>query len=205
MKVIGFDFDGTLIMSEDRKKEAMVAVFNEKFGVSKGVGKEYALLHGMNRNAKVEKLFEKFLGRKVMKKELKIVADHFGEHYIQNVNTCPLLECADVLKKIKVDFMFLLSLENQKEVKKIAKHCGIAMYFDEILGGPRGKLENFKHVLKDHKVKPSEVLYVGDAHSDVVVAKKLGVKVAIIGKKHLLKDENADFVIKNLCELEKII
>ena len=56
--------------------------------------------------------------------------------------------------KKQTKFMFLLSLENRSTVRKVAKHCGVAKYFDEILGGPKLKKKNLMHVLKKHKVRP---------------------------------------------------
>ncbi len=88
---------------------------------------------------------------------------------------------------------------------KIAEHCGVAKYFDEILGGPKSKVENLKHILKEHQLQPSEVLYVGDAHSDVIASRKLKIKVVLLGRKHtyekLKEDLEADFVFSSLCEL----
>ncbi len=211
IKAVGFDFDGTLIMSEDKKGPAMVAVFKEKFGVSKGVRKAYEDLigKGYSRDAKVVLLFKRFFDRKPSTKELKMVADHFGEHYVRSMNTCPLFQCANVIKELKkqVKFTFMLSLENSREVRKVARHCGVARYFDEILGGPTSKIENFKHVIAKHGVKPSDVLYIGDAHSDVVASKKMGVKIILLGKKHTFEklkgDLEADFVFSNLCDVPR--
>ncbi len=204
MKSIGFDFDGTLIISEQAKGPAMVEVFREKFKVVRGVKKTYESLigKGYTRDMKVIELFKKFFKREPTEKELKVVADHFGEHYVNSMKTCPLFECIDVLKRVrkKYDYMFLLSLENVKEVKKLAKHCGIAKYFDEILGGPTSKVEHLKQVLKKHS---EGVVYVGDAHSDVKAARKMGVKMILIGKKH--RNNEADKVIKSLCDLEKVL
>ena len=213
IKAIGFDFDGTLIMSEDKKGPAMAEVFKEYFGVKRGVKKAYSELigTGLNRDGKVKFLFKKFMGRVVKKKELKLVANHFGEHYENSMNVCPLFQCVNVLKELKgqTDYLFLLSLENQREVKRIAKHCGIAHYFDDILGGPASKVDNLQKVMNKKKFKPSQVLYVGDAHSDVVVSKKLKIKVVLLGKKHTAKklkeDLEADFVFSNLCEIPKSV
>ena len=84
--------------------------------------------NGHPRHEKVVKLFDKFIGRKPTKKELKEVEDHFGKHYEKSLNACPLFQCTNVIAEFKkqVDFMFLLSLEEKKEVKKVAKHCGLA-------------------------------------------------------------------------------
>jgi len=209
IRAVGFDFDGTLIMSEEQKAEQMAIVFREKFKIEKGVKAEYQKLAGkaLSREEKVKALFMKFLQRRPTQKETKIIKDHFGKHYEQSLRTCPLFQCTNIIKELKkqVKFIFLLSLEDKKEVKKIASHCGVGQYFDEILGGPKPKVENLKHVLKKHKLKPGEVLYIGDAHSDVIASKKVKIKTILLGKKHmyekLKEDLEADFRFSNLCEV----
>lgn len=209
IRAVGFDFDGTLIMSEEQKAEQMAAVFREKFKVKKGIKLAYKKLMGkaLSREEKVKALFKVLLHRNPQQKEVKIIKDHFGKHYEQSLRTCPLFQCTNIIKELKkqVDFIFLLSLENTKEVRRIAKHCGVGQYFDEILGGPTPKVEHLKHVLKKHKLKPQEVLYIGDAHSDVIASKKVRVKTILLGKKHmyekLKEDLEADFRFSNLCDV----
>jgi HAD superfamily hydrolase (TIGR01509 family) len=209
IRAVGFDFDGTLIMSEPEKVKAMVSVFKEEFNISRGVKKAYMALvgNGIIRDQKVEKLFLQFIGRGPTKKERKKVSEHFGKHYMKNMDTCPLFQCLTLIKELKeqTDVLFLLSLENKKEVKKIAKHCNVAKYFDIILGGPTSKVDNFNYVLQKYNIRSSEVLYIGDAHSDVIAAKKKGMKVVLLGKKHmyekLKEDLEADFVFSSLCEV----
>ena len=46
IKAIGFDFDGTLIMSEKSKSKEMAKVFEEKFGIKNGVQAHYEKLVG---------------------------------------------------------------------------------------------------------------------------------------------------------------
>jgi phosphoglycolate phosphatase len=213
IKAIGFDFDGTLIMSEDKKAQAMVEVFQECYEIKKGVKKEYQKLigSGMNRDEKVKSLTKTFLKREPTKKELKLIANHFGQHYQQSLNVCPLFQCTNIIKELKkqVKFIFLLSLENKKEVKQVAKHCGLSKYFDEILGGPNSKLKNFEHVLKKHHLKPNEVIYIGDSNSDVIASKKEKIKVVLINKKFhykkIRKELEADFTFSSLCEIPKKI
>ncbi len=209
IQVVGFDFDGTLIISEGVKEKLMAKVFYEEFGIKRGVLTTYRKLvgTGKNRKTKVIELFKKFLKRKPTKKELKTVTAHFGKHYLTSMNSCPLFECTNILREMKtqVKFMFLLSLEEKKEVAQLAKHCSLDKYFDDILGGPKSKQENLMHVIKRHNIKPQEMLYIGDAHSDVRFAKKMGIKVILLGKKHkyehLREDLDADFVFSNLCDI----
>ena len=207
IRAVGFDFDGTLIMSEEQKAREMAKVFKEKFRVKKGVETAYKKLAGraLSREKKVKALFGLLLHRKPTKRELKIINEHFGKHYERSLLTCPLFQCTNIIKELKkqVDFIFLLSLEDKKEVKNVAGHCGLNRYFNEILGGPKPKVENLKHVLEKHKLKPQEIIYIGDAHSDVIASKKVGVKTILLGKKHmyekLKEDLEADFKFSNLC------
>lgn len=209
IKAVGFDFDGTLIMSEEEKTQAMAQVFEECYGIKKGVKSAYKKLvgRGKTRHDKVVELVKRFLKRKPTKKEMKEIEDHFGYHYKKSLRTCPLFQCTNVIKELKkqVKFLFLLSLENKKEVKKVLKHCGLAKYFDEVLGGPKTKKENLEHVLTKHHLQHHEVLYIGDSQSDIVASKKEKIKVVLISKKfsykQLKETLEADFVFSSLCDL----
>ena len=209
IKAVGFDFDGTLIMSEEQKAIEMEKVFREKFKIQNGVKTAYQRLSGkaLSREEKVKALFRLLLDRKPTPKELNIITEHFGKHYERSLRTCPLFQCTNIIKELRkqVDFIFLLSLEDKKEVKSIADHCGLGKYFDEILGGPASKVENLKHVLKKHKLQPQEVLYIGDAHTDIIASKEVKVRTILLGKKHmyekLKEDLEADFRFSNLCDV----
>src|SRR3989344_8432999 len=213
IRAVGFDFDGTLIMSEEQKAEQMALVFREKFKIQNGVKATYKKRaeKALSREEKVKALFKILLHKKPTAKELKTVKEHFGKHYQQSLWSCPLFQCTNIIKELKdqVDFIFLLSLEDAKEVRKIAEHCGIGQYFDEILGGPKQKVENLKHVLKKHQLKPQEVIYIGDSHSDVIASKKMKVKTILLGKKHLYEklkeDLEADFRFSNLCAVPRSV
>ena len=59
--------------------------------------------------------------------------------------------------------------------------------------------------MKKHHLKPEEVIYIGDSSGDIIISKKLGVKVVLIKEKfkynQLLKKLEADFVFGSICEL----
>lgn len=211
IRAVGFDFDGALIMSEDRKAKEITKVFRERFKIHNGVAAAYKSLIGQSRKEKVDVIFHTFLGRKPTKKEQQEVANHFSKHYEQSLKTCPLFQCTTIIRELKkqVDFLFLLSLDDTKEVKKIAAHCGLAKYFDEILGGPNSKVENLKHILKKHHLKPQQVVYIADATSNIAASKKVNVKVVLIQKrfsyKKLRESLEADFSFSSLCDLPTMI
>jgi len=213
IKAVGFDFDGTLIMSEQQKAKAMADIFRESFNIKKDVTKAYqkASLLGLNREKKINLLFQHVFRRQPTKKEFATITNQFSQRYQQSMNTCPLFQCSNMIKELQsqVKFIFLLSLENTREVTAIAKHCGVAQYFDEILGGPKSKVENLQHILRKHNLQSTEVIYIGDSHSDVIASKKLKIKVVLLGKKHtyekLKEDLAADFRFSSLCDLPRDI
>lgn len=208
IKAIGFDFDDTLIISEKEKAGIFEEIFYQKYKVKKGVKEAYkSLLGKANREEKIKRIIKKLLKREPSKKELKEISHAFSKGYESKLSLCPLVQCLNLLKELKkqVKFMFILSLENKKEVVKVANHCNVAGYFDEILGGPKSKLENLMHVLKKHNVKPEETTYIGDSGEDIIQAKKLKIKTIGLQKKIsyrlILKKLGADFTFSSLCEV----
>lgn len=211
IKAVGFDFDGTLIMSEEQKAKAMKDIFRESFNIKKDVTKAYqkVSLLGLNREKKINLIFQQVFQRQPTKKEFTSINNQFSQRYQQSMNTCPLFQCSNMIKELRrqVKFIFLLSLENTREVKAIASHCGVARYFDEIIGGPKSKVENLQHILGKHNLKSAEMIYIGDSHSDVIASRKMNIKVVLLGKKHtyekLKEDLEADFRFSSLCDLPK--
>ena len=208
IKAIGFDFDDTLIISEIEKVKIFEEIFYKKYGIKEGVKEAYAgLLGKASREDKIKIIIKKFLKREATDKEVKDLNYAFDKGYEYKLSSCPLVQCTNVLKELKeqVDFMFLLSLENVNVVKSVAEFCGVAQYFDEILGGPTPKLENFKHVCDKHGVNPEDTIYIGDSKGDVVKSKKLNFKFIGIQKdfsyRKLLEDLGADFTFSKLCDV----
>jgi phosphoglycolate phosphatase-like HAD superfamily hydrolase len=208
IKAVGFDFDNTLMNSENSKSKIFEEIFYHKYGIRKGVADAYKKLAGkINREEKIVELIKKFLKREPKVKEIKELSYEFSRGYEYRLSYCPLMLCTNILGELKkqVKFTFLVSLENRDVVVSVAKHCGIAKYFDEILGGPKSKIDNFKHVMKMHGIKPEEMLYIGDSSQDIVQSKKLKMKAIGIQKnfssRHLLDKLGADFTFSTLCDI----
>lgn len=94
----------------------------------------------------------------------------------------------------------------------------IHQFFDEILGRPandhshvhnRGKDEKLFEYVKKNKLKPKEVLTIGDTEEEIEIGKKAGYfTVGITGgfnTQARLKKHNPDYIIHNMKELIKIV
>lgn len=141
------------------------------------------------RNPK--KLASEFISfeKKILKKYLKLMP--FAEN---------------VLKKIKNFNIFLVCLSDSmyscNELKNILNELGIAKYFDVIYTSNYLKCEKpkaFKILIKKLKLESKKVIFIGHDNDELLGAKELGF-VTIS-----LKNENVDFVIKNLKEIPKIL
>ncbi len=176
---IGFDFDDTLVFSETTKERIFADIFAKEYGIEEGVIPAYRSLRGKaNREEKIDRLIRELLEREPAHSEVEKISTAFGEQYKTRLATCPVADCVDVIKELKkyVNLLFLLSLENTNEVLSVAEHCGIAPYFDVILGGPKSKRENFEKLIREYPVRPSETLYIGDSKQDVIISTSYGFK-----------------------------
>ena len=215
-KAIGFDFDGTLMMSEGAKGTMMAKAFSEFEEISSHLLEEIAKAYphlvgrGHSRDEKIKIIAENVLGYGLSSKVKRNIAKSFGKKYVKSLDHCPLFACNKLIEQLgsQVEHMFLLSLEDQKEVRAVAKHCDLSRYFEVVLGGPTGKVEHFKKLLKKWKLHPSEMLYIGDSHGDSVVAKKVGIKGVLIdsnkGHAALHKMLGADFEVGSLCDVKSM-
>ncbi|MBI2662772.1 HAD family hydrolase [Candidatus Woesearchaeota archaeon] len=203
VKAAGFDFDGTLVVSDALKERLYQDIFKENYGVMV----YYKEGKARSREEKIRYFFDTFVKRKPTVREVERISREFGRRYENSLRTCPLFQCTNMVKELRkqVKFTFLLSLENKREVVTLLKHCGLVKYFDEVLGGPKSKVENFRHVLRKHHLKSREVVYVGNSDSDVLSSKTVKVKSVLIKKRFsyndLRKKLQADFVFSSLCDV----
>jgi len=108
----------------------------------------------------------------------------------------------------------LFTLENQETTKYILERFSIQSFFNAII--TRDDVENYKPdpehlnaVLSQMGVSANEIIVVGDNPIDLECARRINaVAVARYSERHSiyeLKKAGADFIIKNLWELKKIL
>lgn len=84
-------------------------------------------------------------------------------------------------------------------------------FFDVVIGlEDTGKLKPsaipFRKALKMMKLKPEEVIFIGDnPQRDILGAKKVGMKTVLFNYGRLVKKGKADFAIKDIRELAGIL
>lgn len=142
---------------------------------------------------------------------------NFYEQRIKSVrtraHTKPLL---NYLKEEKINALIFSNHLKEKISEQLLKFK-IDKYFDVVLGNTdmttafkkRAKNEMLKQYLDNQKIKPSEVLIVGDTIEEIHIARQIGTKVASITHGNCstkrLKEAKPDYLISNLLEIENIL
>jgi HAD superfamily hydrolase (TIGR01549 family) len=206
IKAILFDLDGVLIDSMKTHyyatnsatrqfgKKVTLKEFKEKFwGVY--IGDSTRHVFG-NDSLKIRKVVENY--RKNVPK------------YLKYTKVYP--NAKEVLEKLKDKRLKLGIITSclRRTTEELLKYAEIENFFDVIISGedtkPKPAPDAILKACRDLKVKPSEVVYVGDTRQDVVAGKSAGCfTVAITTSNSRGRLKGADIIVDNLKELLAMI
>jgi len=206
---IGFDFDDTLFVSETDKARIIAKIFKQCCSATSGVNAEYRKLvgTGIAVEKKLKMIFRKFVHRIPKKKELAMVRKMYDYEYSKSLLSCKLMQCSNIIRDLRkqIKVLFIVTLNPAKEVIPALKHCGMLKYFDEVCGGPKTKVQNFRGILKKYKLNANNVVFIGDSNGDLRSAKK--AKIHFIGltksnaRRQLMRKLGAHFTFSSLCDI----
>ena len=202
IKVVVFDFDGTLANT----RELVLKIIKRHFG---------------NFNYKVSKKvwatlgddsLEGFISSSGIKKELVnllaklIKRDFLKEH--KEITGCSNLKKIKRIKQRKI----VVSNNTERFINESLGFLKVD-FFDEVYGA--NNFKNKEHclnkILRKYKLKPEEMVYVGDRPVDVRVAKKVGCFSVVVSnrcswsnRENLLKEE-PDVIVGDLGKLKRVV
>lgn len=172
--VIIFDFDGVIAESVTIKTEAFADLY-EKYGhdVVKKVVLHHEANGGISRFEKFGIYHKTFLGIELKEKEVKVLADKFSELVMQKVIASPFVKGAyEFLSENYCRYDFYISTGTPKEeIDYILREKGLTPFFKEAYGSPAKKRDHVLEIIQKHGYKTAEVVFVGDAPSDLEAAR----------------------------------
>ena len=179
-----FDFDGTLVDSNDIKRKSFYSVTEDIAGAGNLLDKILSTPESGDRYD----IFE------TLSKELKLVnniivdpsklSNLYTELCEYEVSRAPEIEgvskTVNELKKTGVK-LFISSATPENTLKRIIEMRKWNEMFDMVLGSPDSKIDHVAKILKDNNLTVSDIIYVGDSEVDKNTALKIGCKFIGIG------------------------
>jgi putative hydrolase of the HAD superfamily len=208
IKAVVFDLDNTLIDFMGAKISSCEASVNAmiKAGLTIDRTKAMKILFELYAKYGIEysKVFQKFLLQTMGKIDMRILsAAIVAYRNVQANYRKPYAGTVDVLKELKARGYKLAILSDATSLKAWIRltEMGIQDYFDAVVtfSDTRKRKPHqlpFRKVLRKLRIKPEEILFVGDMpHRDIKGAKSMGMKTALavygIGaesKKHMRRN-----------------
>jgi phosphoglycolate phosphatase len=184
IKCVIFDFDGTLVDSNDIKRQKFYEVTKNYIGANKILDKVFLSSKNRDRN----NIF-KLLGRCLSKEKNTINIDGLCETYtkICEYEVSRAQEMHGAISTIrdlrKLGLLTIISSATpEKTLNKIIQMKGWEPLFDLILGSPSSKTSHINRILIQNSLKAYEVVYVGDSEIDRVAALAQGCHFVGIGE-----------------------
>lgn len=185
IKCVFFDFDGTLIDSNNIKRKTFYDVTQNFEGADKILDKILSSADAGDRNDIFNFLTEELN----LKKNIQIHAEDLinsytkkCEHRISNAQEIKGAHKALIELKNKGLMLVISSATPQRTLNRIIELIGWSGLFYQVMGSPNSKLEHVKKVLFENNFSNEEVIYVGDSEIDRQTAFNSGCKFIGIGK-----------------------
>ena len=170
IKVIVFDFDGTLVDSNRFKRDAFFEVFPADEHHAQTVG---AVLADMNEQSRFVILAE-VLQRLGMDQgpeldgSVQELAGRYNDIVLDGAKNCPEMPGAEAaLRSLSQRYrLYLSSMTPHEELKEIVHFRNWRGYFEDTYGYPHQKAATIAHIMEHEDTGPRQVVVVGDGNSD---------------------------------------
>ena len=209
IKAIIFDFDGVILESATIKTQAFGDVVSEYPIEQAKEFVDYHMSHmGISRHVKFKYFIEEILHEEYSEDKEKVLADKFSNIVFERVMTCEYVSGAREFLEDnydKYDF-YIASGTPHEEMMTITDGRDLTKFFKEIYGSPMKKEEIIDKIMNEHKYRNDEIVFVGDASTDLNAA--MAKCVYFVGRNtpdNVDVFRNVDFKVDNLKEIERII
>ncbi len=182
IRAIVFDFDGTLVDSNELKYNAFFSLFPSNAICLKIIKEVLAEFLEETRFVILREILQRLENKNIKESEIEAkvleLADKYNENVVSLVKNCREMPRAEeALKKLGGEYSLYLSSTTPKEsLVDIVKFRKWERYFVGIFGRPNTKISTLYKIMDLGSFNPSEILVVGDGVSDKESALKTGCR-----------------------------
>jgi len=183
LKGIIFDFDGVIAKSVQVKTDAFASLY-EKYGsnIVEKVIEHHEANGGMSRFEKIKLYHELYLNKEITNEEIEELANQFSKLVVKNVIDSPyVLGALEYIQKCSKKYRLFISTGTPTdEMNQILVRRKIAKYFIEVHGSPEKKSVHISKIMSKYNYHPDELIFYGDAHTDIDAAGKANIHFILI-------------------------
>jgi len=196
IKVIVFDFDGTLVDSNRLKYDTFFDLFPSDDFHNRVINDVLTKLGEESRYIIISEILNRIEssnnGSLSSKKLTEDLVNKYGARVMAGLRNCnEKPRAGKILKQLSAKYpLYLSSTTPEADLRKIVKYKRWGNIFCDIFGYPNKKTSTLFKIIKRESIVPNNVLVVGDGESDKVSAFTAGCKFYHINKDGLLDDLN---------------
>lgn len=193
LKVIGLDFDGTLVESNRIKDQAFDTIFSAWPEHRESMLAWHRARNAVARHEKFRYFVEDVLEELGNTKKIDLLTSRFSSLTREAIINCPWVAGAIEFLENYINYLplYLISATPQKELEEITSQRGISKFFKSIYGAPLDKNLILQKILDTEEISAKEMLYIGDSPEDQIAAKNLGIDfIGVDSKQGLIQQES---------------
>jgi phosphoglycolate phosphatase-like HAD superfamily hydrolase len=171
-----FDFDGVVLESVEIKTVAFRRLFADQPQGERMI--EYHLANGgVSRFEKFRWFYEEVRGEAFTEEVSFALGECFSELVLDEVRRCAFVRGArELLERLAATVpLFVASGTPEEELRDIVAHRGLVGLFTGVYGSPPTKAQILRQIMAEHGLAASELVFVGDAMTDLRGAAGAGV------------------------------
>jgi phosphoglycolate phosphatase len=176
IKCVVFDFDGTLVKSNEIKRRGFYEVTKKIMGANLILDKLFSMPDSGDRYSIFNALIANLKKTGISAVNLSDLYTNICEYEISRASEVPgALSTLKELKRKKIK-IFVSSATPTNTLKRIINMRGWSELFEDVMGSPESKEDHLKLILSLNNYSLSEVVYVGDSEVDQKASLSIGCK-----------------------------
>ena len=181
-----FDFDGTIIDSNEIKLKCFIDLFSDQEFLKNDLIHFISSLGDVDRFTVIRVCGERFFQGKYSEYDIQTKIESFNEECFRRILIANKISCVVEFIKTASSMnydLFISSATPENELVKIIKALDLSQYFQKVLGGPNSKVHHINTILEHRGLSAAEVVYIGDSDIDQTSATITGCHfIGIINK-----------------------